>query len=67
VFASVSTTEACLDACWALMLPVALAGHAGLLLMVVHRAIVGCRGRLVKGTGLGGAAAVILLAVATAA
>jgi hypothetical protein len=49
------------------MLPVALAGHAGLLLMVVHRAIVGCRGRLVKGTGLGGAAAVILLAVATAA
>jgi predicted metal-binding membrane protein len=54
----------CLGACWALMLPMAIAGHAGLLLMVVLTAIVVAEEGLVKGTRLGRAAALVLVAAA---
>jgi predicted metal-binding membrane protein len=54
----------CFGACWALMLPMALAGHASLLLMVVLTAIVVAQEGLVKGTRLGGAAALVLVVAA---
>jgi predicted metal-binding membrane protein len=53
----------CFGACWALMLPMAIAGHASLL-MVVLTAIVVAEEGLVKGTRLGRAAALVLVAAA---
>jgi predicted metal-binding membrane protein len=53
----------CLGACWALMLPMALAGHASLLMVVLTAVVVAEEG-LVKGTRLGDAAALILVAAA---
>ena len=55
---------ACLGACWALMLAMAIAGHASLLLMVVLTTIVVAEEGLVKGTRLVGAAALVLVAAA---
>lgn len=54
----------CLGACWALMLAMAIAGHASLLLMVVLTAIVVAEEGLVKGTRLRRAAALMLVAAA---
>lgn len=59
---------ACIGAGWALMLPMAVAGHTSLLLMVVLTIIVAAEEVLVKGTRLvGWAALVLLLAAAVAA
>ena len=55
---------ACLGACWALMLAMAIAGHASLLLMVVLTTIVVAEEGLVKGTRLVGVAALVLAATA---
>lgn len=53
-----------LGACWALMLAMAIAGHASLLLMLVLTIIVVAEEGLVKGTRLGPAAALVLVAAA---
>jgi predicted metal-binding membrane protein len=55
---------ACLGACWALMLAMAIAGHASLLLMLVLTVIVVAEEGLVKGTRLGRAAALVLVVAA---
>jgi predicted metal-binding membrane protein len=59
--------RSCLGACWALMLPMAIAGHTGLLLMAVLTAIALAEGVLAKGTRLGPAAALVLLTAAAVA
>lgn len=58
---------ACVGACWALMLPMAVAGHAGLALMAVLTAVATAEEVLVKGTRLTRAAALALLAAAALA
>jgi predicted metal-binding membrane protein len=57
---------ACVGACWALMLCMAIAGHAGLSLMFVLTIIVVAEEVLMIGTRLGGRAALLLVATAFA-
>lgn len=57
----------CLGACWALMLPMVIAGHASLVLMVVLTAIVVAEEGLVKGARLRRPAALVLVAAAAVA
>jgi predicted metal-binding membrane protein len=57
----------CVGACWALMLPMAVAGHAGLALMIVLTVVAAAEEMLVKGTQMTHAAALILLAAAALA
>jgi predicted metal-binding membrane protein len=59
--------RSCLGACWALMLPLAIAGHASLVLMVVLTAIVVAEEGLVKGARLRRPAALVLVAAAAVA
>jgi predicted metal-binding membrane protein len=58
---------ACVRACWALMLPMAVAGHAGLALMAVLTVVAAAEEVLVKGTQMTRAAALVLLAAAALA
>jgi predicted metal-binding membrane protein len=57
---------ACLGACWALMAPMAIAGHASLPLMVLTVMVVAEEG-LAKGPRLGRPAALVLVAAAAVA
>jgi predicted metal-binding membrane protein len=59
--------QACVGACWALMLPMAIAGHAGLALMIVLTAIVAAEEVMVKGVRLVRGAGVVLVIAAVAA
>jgi predicted metal-binding membrane protein len=59
--------RACLGAGWALMLPMAVAGHAGLALTVVLTVIATAEEVLVNGTHLTGAAALVLVTAAALA
>lgn len=55
-----------LAGCWALMLAMAVAGHAGLLLMALLTVVIGAEKVLVRGTRLGRPASVTLLGAAVA-
>jgi predicted metal-binding membrane protein len=56
--------RSCLGACWALMLPMAIAAHAAVPLMALLTTIAVAEGVLAKGTRLGEAAALVLLTTA---
>jgi predicted metal-binding membrane protein len=56
--------QACIGACWALMLPMAIAGHAGLPLMTMLTAIVAAEEVMVKGVRLVRSAGVVLVIAA---
>jgi predicted metal-binding membrane protein len=58
--------QACVGACWALMLPMAIAGHAGLPVMIMVTAIVVAEEVVVKGVRLVTGAALILITAAAA-
>jgi predicted metal-binding membrane protein len=58
---------ACVGSCWALMLAMAVAGHAHLVLMGFLTMVVGAQKLLVAGTRLGGAVAPALVAAAVVA
>jgi len=58
---------ACVGACWALMLPMVVAGHAGLALMAVLAVVAAAEEVLVKGTQLTRTAALVLLVAAALA
>jgi predicted metal-binding membrane protein len=57
----------CVGACWALMVPMAVAVHAGLALMAVLTVVAAAEEVLVKGTRLTRAAALVLLVAAALA
>jgi predicted metal-binding membrane protein len=59
--------RSCLGACWALMLPMAVAGHASPVLMVMLTGIVVAEEGLVKGARLRQPAALVLVAAAALA